>query len=135
MSTLAIKRQPKAYNLTKYQILAAVLFLEEMGMQATTVKIRILTQRRSDSICKILKKCTPTYIISKGGWNVEDRCVTYCKATKRGRTLFNMLADNHARGLNLKISKHQTPEPYDYSDFVLLPGLEEFKEMYGIGDE
>lgn len=109
------------FNVTKFMILSTISYLNEQNVPANSKTISKLSSIKHSAVM--------TFLSEQGGlFNIRydkkktDGCLLLYTLNERGKRRLNQLLDRFANGYNLKL--RNKPEPYDWSGFVLLPGLE-----------
>ena len=110
------------FNVSKLRILAAIDTLNMDKIPANSVNISELTGIDLNSIkvrlCQLKKLLNIRYDNQK-----HDNCKLLYSLNTKGQTRLDNLLKRVENGNNLKLKKK--PEPYDWTGFVLLPGLKE----------
>lgn len=110
------------FNESKLQILLAVDLLASKKMVANSVRIRKLTGLGASNVGTRIRQMI-SYLEPEFDKKRTDGCNIKYKMTKQGRRVLGQLIDRYERGETLNLRK--TPVNADYSEFVLLPGLQE----------
>lgn len=119
------KVRRNGYNITKLRILSAVDWLEESKYPANSRTVSKLAGIGHYATSTRLRELNNLFIV-KYDKKTTDRCRLLYKLNETGKRRLNLLLDRMLNGYDLKLQKK--PEPYDWTGFVLLPGLEEKKE-------
>lgn len=108
------------YNVTKLRILASIDYLASCKIPANSKTISELAGISQYAAATRLREMNHMLAVRYSKRNV-DRCQLQYKLNDNGKRRLNMLLDRVLNGYDLKLQKK--PEPYDWTGFVLLPGL------------
>lgn len=110
------------FNIVKLQLLSAIAYLNEKKIIANSTTIIDITGMEKFTVRSRLYQMTNLLNISFDKKH-HNGCTLKYKLNETGKRRLNLLLDRMLNGYDLKLQKK--PEPYDWTGFVLLPGLVE----------
>jgi len=123
-----------SYNLSKLQILSALLLLEELGAESTSESVSVLSGVSVETVCQLVYRYEKHGLLTRKLLRRKNRLVRgrlyKYEITKHGIETLDELMDRMEKGLTLNL---RCQYPVDYSELVILPGLEDDlrQKIYG----